>query len=361
MRPDGAYHRGPPHAQAQATCAHLIKGTLVNSFSLKAQVALSIAMLALGSVGCDQAAQKDKDKNKPAAATSCADFNARVCKEAGGDESATCTSIKGATELLAPEACAAALTNIDFTVKKLGEQKKKCEELTTKLCEGIGKETQSCQMVQTQTKNFTPERCSMMMQHFDEVLADLKQQEERNKPLSEEKAAKIAEGAAPAFGPTDAKVTIVEFSDFECPFCSRAAEATTKLKEKYGDKVRFVFRQFPLSFHKNAHLAAEAALAAHAQGKFWEFHDKLFANQQKLDRESLEGFAKELGLNVPNFKKALDSKAHAATVDAELKMGEEVAVQGTPTMFINGARIADPTNVETISQQIDKVLGGDKG
>jgi len=348
---------------AQTNLRPLIKGKLVNYFSLKAQVAFSIATLALTSVGCDQAQQRDKDKAKPAAATACADWNARACKEAGGDESATCTTIKSATELMAPEACAAALANIDFTVKKIGEQKKKCDELTTKLCDAIGKESQSCQMVQTQTKNFTPERCSMMMQHYDEVLADLKQQEERNKPLTEEKAAKIAAGDVPSFGPADAKVTIVEFSDFECPFCSRAAEATTKLKEKYGDKVRFVFRQFPLSFHKNAHLAAEAALAAHAQGKFWEFHDKLFANQQKLDRESLEGFAKELGLNVPTFKKALDSKAHVATVDAEMKLGEEVAVQGTPTMFLNGARIADPTNFETISQQIEKALGGggDKG
>lgn len=333
----------------------------MNSFSLKAQVALSIATLALTAVGCDQGSKDKNTAAKPAAATACADFNTRACKEAGGDESATCTSIKSATELLAPEACAAALTNIDFTVKKLAEQKKKCDELSTKLCEAIGKETQSCQMVQTQTKNFTPERCSMMMQHYDEVLADLKQQEERNKPLTEEKAAKIAEGAAPAFGPADAKVTVVEFSDFECPFCSRAAEATHKVKEKYGDKVRFVFRQFPLSFHKSAHLAAEAALAAHAQGKFWEFHDKLFANQQKLDRDSLEGYAKELGLKVPEFKKALDNKTFTATVDSELKMGEEVSVQGTPTMFINGARIADPTNFDAISQQIEKALGNDKG
>ncbi|MET0286302.1 MAG: thioredoxin domain-containing protein, partial [Polyangiales bacterium] len=152
------------------------------------------------------------------------------------------------------------------------------------------------------------------------------------------------------------KVTIVEFSDFQCPFCSRAADATHKVKEKYGDKVRFVFRQFPLSFHKDAHTAAEASLAANAQGKFWEYHDKLFANQQKLDRASLDGYAKELGLNVEKFKKSLDSKEFGAAVDGELKMGEEVAVQGTPTMFLNGARIADPTNFDAISAQIEEAL-----
>jgi protein-disulfide isomerase len=303
--------------------------------------------------GCSQAARKEK--SKPAAATACADYASRVCKETG-EESPNCATIKGAGELMAPEACAAALTNIDFTVKKLGEQKKKCDELVTKLCGDLGAETASCEMVKTQTKNFTPDRCALMMQHYAEVLSDLKQQEDRMKPLDEQKRTKIAEGKVPAFGPDDAKVTIVEFSDFECPFCSRAAEVTHKVKEKYGDKVRFVFRQFPLSFHKNAHQAAEASLAAHSQGKFWEFHDKLFANQQKLDRASLEGFAKELGLNVAAFKKALDSKEYAPAVDAEMKLGEEVAVQGTPSMFINGARIADPTNFDTISGQIDAAL-----
>jgi protein-disulfide isomerase len=338
----------------------------VKYLSTKAQVALSVATFALSVTGCNQAQKGDKDKPAASAggttATACKDYKERVCKEAGGDDSPTCTTIKSAVDLLAPEACSAALANIDFTVKALGEAKKKCEELMTKLCDGVGAETQTCEMVKTQTKNFTPERCSMMMQHFDEVLADLKKQEERNKPLSEEKTSQIAAGNPPAFGPADAKVTIVEFSDFECPFCSRAAEATTKLKEKYGDKIRFIFRQFPLSFHKSAHLASEAALAAHAQGKFWEYHDLLFKNQQKLDRESLEGYAKQLGLNVPSFKKALDSKTYEKTVDDELKMGEEVFVQGTPTMFINGTRIADPTNFDAIATAIDKALaGGDKG
>lgn len=326
----------------------------------RAQVALS-TLLALSVYGCNKAPQADKSKTTTAAsATSCKDYAERVCKESG-EESSNCTTIKSASELLAPEACAVALTNVSYTIKQLGEQKKKCDELQNKLCGDIGEETQSCQMVRTQTKNFSPERCALMMQHYAEVLSDLKQQEERNKPLTEDKVAKIAQGPAPAFGPENAKVTIVEFSDFECPFCSRAAEATQKVKEKYGDKVRFVFRQFPLSFHKNAHTAAEASLAANAQGKFWEFHDKLFANQQKLDRPSLEGFAKELGLNVATFKKALDSKQYEKTVDEELKLGEEVSVQGTPTMFLNGARIADPTNFESISAQIDKALGANGG
>ncbi len=320
---------------------------------MKAHSIISTLVAAAALVACNQAARKDKPV--AASATSCADYSAKVCKEAG-EQSTTCTTIKSASELLAPEACATALAKVDFTMKKLAEQGKKCDELVAKLCGDLGETTQTCEMVKTQTKTFPPDRCALMVEHYSEVLADLKQQEDRLKPLDAEKAAKIATGVVPAFGPADAKVTIVEFSDFQCPFCSRAAEATHKVKEKYGDKVRFVFRQFPLSFHKDAHTAAEASLAANAQGKFWEFHDKMFANQQKLDRSTLEGYAKELGMNVDKFKKALDSKEFAPAVDGELKMGEEVAVQGTPTMFLNGARVADPTNFDAISSQIDEAI-----
>jgi protein-disulfide isomerase len=331
-----------------------LEGNLVKILSTRTRVAMTSLALVLAAQGCSKAQNKQKSQAAPSP-TACSDYTQRVCKESG-EESTSCSTIKSASELLAPEACAAALTNVDFTIKKLGDQRKKCDELVTKLCTDLGDTTASCEMVKTQTKTFAPDKCALMMDHYAEVLGDLKQQEERLKPLSEEKAQKIAQGPAPSFGPDAAKVTVVEFSDFQCPFCSKAAEAAHKVKEKYGDKVRFVFRQFPLSFHKDAHVAAEASLAAHKEGKFWEFHDKLFANQQKLDRASLEGYAKEVGLNLASFKKALDSKEFAATVDAELKLGEEVAVQGTPTMFVNGARIQDPTNFEVLSKTIDEAL-----
>ena len=326
------------------------KDELVNR-SFPAPLSATILSLAL-LLGCNQG-----KKDGPVSKTACADYEKRICKESG-DTSQTCTTIKAAIELLPPQACEKALANVDFSVKKLAEKRKKCDELTTKLCAELGPETATCTMVKDKTKEFPPERCDMMMQHYAEVVADLKRQEEKNKPLTPEKQAKMVEGDAPAFGPKDAKVTIVEFSDFECPFCSRAAEATHKIKEKYGDKVRFVFRQFPLSFHSHAHLAAEASLAANAQGKFWEYHDKLFANQKGLERDKLEGYAKELGLDLAKFKKALDDKSHSAAVDAELKLGEEVAVDGTPTMFLNGARVANPTDFDALSKDIDKALGG---
>jgi protein-disulfide isomerase len=316
---------------------------------MRSRIAIFGAVL-LGVVGCDQLQGKKAPSPK-----ACEEFAARICKETT-DTSPTCTSLKTSVELLTPEACSVAMTNVAFSIKQLAAKRKKCDELTTKLCTDIGPTTQTCDMVKNTTKGFPPERCDQMLQHYAEVLDGLKKQEERNKPLSPEKMAKLTAGTAPKFGPPDAKVVIVEFSDFQCPFCSRAATAVHDLKAKYGDKVHFVFRQFPLSFHQNAHISAEASLAANAQGKFWEFHDKLFANQQKLDRESLEGYAKELGMNVADFKKALDDKTYAAAVDAEQKLGEEVAVDGTPTMFMNGKRVTNPTDLAELSKEIDAAL-----
>jgi protein-disulfide isomerase len=106
----------------------------------------------------------------------------------------------------------------------------------------------------------------------------------------------------------------------------------------------------------NARGAAEAALAANAQGKFWEFHDRLFEHQSELDRANLEDQAKAVGLNVPAFKKALDQKEYSPAVESDMKMGETAAVQGTPTMFVNGARIDNPTSFETVSAQIETAL-----
>ena len=307
-------------------------------------LALGLALLAPFAGACDQMGAAPKKEAK-VADTACADYSKKVC-DAAGAESATCTGMKAATELMPKAACGAALTEFAFTEKKLGEAKKSCDELTTKLCAEIGDKTETC----------PPERCTMMMEHFAEVAADLKKREAKNQPLSPEKIAAIAKSDAPAFGPEGSKVTLVEFSDFQCPFCSRAATVVHQVKEKYGDKVRFVFRQFPLSFHQNAQMAAEAALAANEQGKFWELHDKMFADQAKLDRASLEATAKGIGLDMAAFKKALDDKAHAATIAADTKLGEEVGVDGTPTVFINGKRVADPTNFEALSKQIEAAL-----
>jgi len=285
----------------------------------------------------------------------CGDYAKRLCDKAGA-ESPTCQSIKSTAEILPPAACKAGLKDIAYSLGRLSTQRKSCEELVTRLCAAVGPKSQSCSMVTTQTQQFPPERCAMMLSHFDEIVADLKKMEQANQPLSPELQEKLKKGPVPAFGPENAKVTVVEFSDFQCPYCAQAATVSQQVREKYGKEVRFVFRQFPLSIHADARLAAEASLAANAQGKFWPFHDRLFKNPTDLSRSALEENAKQAGLDLAAFKKALDDKTYAAAVDADLKLGEEVSVQGTPTMFVNGERVANAGSFEALSAQIDAAL-----
>jgi protein-disulfide isomerase len=163
-------------------------------------------------------------------------------------------------------------------------------------------------------------------------------------------------GDAPTMGPASAKVTVVAFSDFQCPFCSRAVPTLKQIESDYKGRIRVAFKQMPLPFHDKAHLAAEAALAANEQGKFWEMHDKLFANQQALDRPSLEKYAEELGLNMAKFKAALDSGKFKERVDREAKEGNAVGATGTPTFFINGHILVGAQPVDAFKTAIDAEL-----
>lgn len=287
----------------------------------------------------------------------CKEYGDRLCKEAG-EGTETCNAIKTVTGLIPPAACEAGLKDIQYTVTKLGAMRKGCDELVVKLCKDLGETTETCAMVKRETPKFPAERCAQFLQQYDQVLGDLKRMEAKNKPLDAEKIAKIAAADAANFGPADAKVTIVEFSDFQCPYCSRAANVVEQIKEKYSDKARFVFRHFPLSFHQNAHIASQAAMAANAQGKFFEMHDKMFANQGALGREDLDKYAAEIGLDMAKFKAALDDGTYKAAVDADMKLGEEVAVDGTPTLFINGKRASNPTDFPAVSAMIDAELSG---
>ncbi len=160
----------------------------------------------------------------------------------------------------------------------------------------------------------------------------------------------------PAEGPATAPVTIVEFSDFQCPYCSRLTPTLKQVKEKYGNKVRIVFRQFPLPFHQNAQKAAEAALCANDQGKFWQLHDAMFGNQSALGVDQLKAKAAELGLKADDFNKCLDSGAKVAVIEADKKAGSEAGVNGTPAMFINGRFISGAVPIEQLTSVIDDEL-----
>ncbi|HMB52777.1 MAG TPA: thioredoxin domain-containing protein [Thermoanaerobaculia bacterium] len=163
-----------------------------------------------------------------------------------------------------------------------------------------------------------------------------------------------AEG--PSAGPEDAAVTIVEFSDFQCPFCSRVNPTLDQVKATYGENVRVVFRQFPLNIHPQAQKAAEASLCADDQGKFWEMHDAMFANQQQLAVENLKAQAAEIGLDAEQFNECLDSDKYADKVAEDMQDGIAAGVSGTPAMFINGVMVSGAVPYEQVAEVIDAEL-----
>ena len=160
-------------------------------------------------------------------------------------------------------------------------------------------------------------------------------------------------------GDPDAKVTIVEFSDFECPFCGRFYTQTLpQLKEEYFDtgKVKLVYRDFPLSFHPQAQPAAEAAECANEQDKFWEFHDKIFDNQSSMSTTNYKQWAADLGLDTEQFNSCLDDGKYRAEVQADFSAGQAAGVSGTPTFFINGQKIVGAQPFSVFKQIIDAEL-----
>ena len=161
---------------------------------------------------------------------------------------------------------------------------------------------------------------------------------------------------APVKGPKNAPITIVEWSDFQCPFCSRAVPTLTEIEKQYGNKVKVAFKNQPLPFHQNARLAANAAMAANEQGKFWQMHDKLFANQQALDRASIEKYAQELGLDLNKFKAALDSNKFDAEITKDSQEGMQAGANGTPTFFINGRMLVGAQPIDSFKTIIDEEL-----
>lgn len=141
---------------------------------------------------------------------------------------------------------------------------------------------------------------------------------------------------APVRGNPQAPVVIAEFSDFQCPFCSRVGPTMQQVEQVYGDKVKIAWKNHPLPFHPNAMPSAIAAMAANEQGKFWEMHDKLFANQQKQSREDFLRYAKELKLDMARFTKDLDSGKYKAQIEADANEAMTLGASGTPGFFVNG-------------------------
>jgi protein-disulfide isomerase len=167
----------------------------------------------------------------------------------------------------------------------------------------------------------------------------------------------IATAGYPARGPATAPVTIVEFSDFECPFCGRLFPTLKAVEKIYLDRVRIVFRQFPLrKIHPLAQKAAEASLCANEQGRFWEMHDSLFGDQEHLTVDALKARAAALKLDTALFNMCLDSGKEAAAIDKDIAEGAKAGVTGTPTMFINGRKMVGAQPYAEIQAVIEDEL-----
>ncbi len=164
-----------------------------------------------------------------------------------------------------------------------------------------------------------------------------------------------AKGAS--MGPDDAPVTIIEFSDYQCPYCSRAEPVVQQVLERYPSQVRFVFRHFPLErIHPLARGAAEAAACANEQGQFWEFHGKLFASGAKLDAESLQQYASDLGLDLEVFQACVEERRFQADIEADLAAGQQAGVSGTPAFFVNGIPMQGARPFDDFVSVIEKEL-----
>jgi protein-disulfide isomerase len=192
---------------------------------------------------------------------------------------------------------------------------------------------------------------------YDEIM-----KEGKEPPPPEKKQVAAAGKDLPFKGGEKAKVVIQEFSDFECPFCSRVEPTVKQVQEAYGDKVKFVWRHKPLPMHKNAPLASEAAVEVFKQkgnDGFWKYHAKLFENQKTPDgllRPALEKYAEELGLDMGKFKKALDEHTHKAAVDADSKVADDAGISGTPAFVINGYFISGAQPFGKFKKAIDRAL-----
>jgi len=168
----------------------------------------------------------------------------------------------------------------------------------------------------------------------------------------------VPTAGAPVKGPADAKITLIEFSDFECPFCSEAFEQVHAIMAAYPGKIRLIYKQFPLPMHPHAAIAAKASLAAQEQGKFWEMHDELFSHSKRITRENIMAWAKMIGLNMDKFTADLDSHKFDKAIEKDIADGDKAGVFGTPSFFINGKHYNGPWDLASVKPILDAELKG---
>ncbi|XDD51811.1 DsbA family protein [Leptospira sp. WS92.C1] len=178
----------------------------------------------------------------------------------------------------------------------------------------------------------------------------------REKDLAPIRDTSIVAGNNPSLGSENAKVTIIEFSDFECPYCKRSQDVNSQLRAKYKDQVRWVFRDYPLSFHPNAMFAHIAANCSAPQGKYWEFFNTLFQNSGNLPKDRVLDLARKTGLDMQIFSRCVNDEAVKKEVEADMAEGEKYGVSGTPAFFINGIMVEGAQPIDAFIKVIDQEL-----
>lgn len=168
----------------------------------------------------------------------------------------------------------------------------------------------------------------------------------------------IPTNGSPVIGPASAKIVIVEFSDFQCPYCILAVPQIQAVLKAYPADAKLVFKQFPLEIHSRAFLAASSALAANKQGKFWQMHDAMFEHPHEISRENLVRIAQTLGMNTTRFQQDLDSAEIKQSIEKDVNDGEQAGVQGTPTIFINGQRYNGPITLNSLKPIVEAAING---
>lgn len=198
-------------------------------------------------------------------------------------------------------------------------------------------------------------RSHLESQRPDQVREDLRKNAQISVLMQPPRVNVAATG--PAKGPENAPVTLIEFSDYQCPFCKRVEPTVEALLAKYGASIRFVYRHMPLDgLHPRARAAAIAAVCAENQGKFWEYHDLLFANQQALADADLEKYATQLGLDAATFKTCRADPASEARVNVDATAAREAGLTGTPAFFVNGILVSGARPIEDFTRWIDQEI-----
>jgi protein-disulfide isomerase len=227
-----------------------------------------------------------------------------------------------------------------------------CKALRERLCEQFGERSDECRMAEERVKSFPPDRCLAMLSHYDEAATAAPRFVEGRRTLVSPDQTTL-HGAAPSIGNAGAPITMVLFADFDSPDCSRGSPIATVVRNVYQDRVRLVFRAFPSARDQDSHLAAEAGMAARAQGKFWRFYEVMFGNEHTHDRSALERYAREAGLDLDAFDDALDRHEFSADVDADRDLGSKVNVTQVPALFVNGKHVEFPYGAAELERVVD--------